>query len=214
MNMQSEEINELAEALSKAQGAIEGAVKDAKNPFFKSNYADLHSVIACAKAPLSENGLAVIQTTSMLDTQLCLVTTLAHKSGQWIKSVMPVILQKQDAQSMGSAITYLRRYSYQAICGISAMDDDAESTMERKPKVEIKPTDQPSIGTLMMALAKIDTHLDKAKLAEFLAKFAVSKGTTIEAVIKSAVANQEQLSKLNKHIEEFLLGSEPQSDSD
>lgn len=207
--MQSEDINELADALSKAQGQIEGAVKDAKNPFFKSNYADLHSVIACAKAPLADNGLAVIQTTNIIDTQLCLVTTLAHKSGQWIKSVMPVILQKQDAQSMGSAITYLRRYSYQAICGISAMDDDAESTMDRKPKIEAKAPDAPSIDSLMLALAKTDTHLDKKRLTEFLAKFALSKGTTIEAVVKSAVANAEQLGKLKKHVDEFILGNDP-----
>jgi len=209
MNMQSEQINELAAALSAAQGQIEGAVKDAKNPFFKSNYADLHSVIACAKAPLSENGLAVIQTTGMIDTQLCLVTTLAHKSGQWIKSVMPVILQKQDAQSMGSAITYLRRYSYQAICGISAMDDDAEITMERKPKIEAKAPEAPSMDSLLLALAKVDTHLDKKHLTEFLAKFALSKGTTIEAVVKSAVANAEQLGKLKKHVDDYILGKDP-----
>lgn len=209
--MQSEQINELAEALSKAQGSIEGAVKDAKNPFFKSNYADLHSVIACAKAPLSENGLAVIQTTAMIDTQLCLVTTLAHKSGQWIKAMMPVMLAKQDAQSMGSALTYLRRYSYQAICGISAMDDDGESAMERKPKAEVtqKPSTEPTIGSLMMALAKVDTHIDKTKLAAFLARFALSKNTTVEAVIKSALTTPDQLSKLKGHLEDFIVNGEP-----
>lgn len=214
MNMQSEQINELAEALSKAQGSIEGAVKDAKNPFFKSNYADLHSVIACAKAPLSENGLAVIQTTAMIDTQLCLVTTLAHKSGQWIKAMMPVMLAKQDAQSMGSALTYLRRYSYQAICGISAMDDDGESATERKNPVretanKEKPPETPTIGSLMMALAKVDLHIDKVKIADFLAKFALSKNTTVEAVIKSALTTPDQLSKLKGHLEQFILGEEP-----
>lgn len=94
MNMQSEQINELAEALSKAQGMIEGAAKDSKNPFFKSSYADLHSVMACAKEPLASNGLSVVQPTTVIDGQLCLVTTLMHKSGQWIKSVMPIVLAK------------------------------------------------------------------------------------------------------------------------
>ena len=210
MNMQSEQINELAEALSKAQGAIEGAVKDAKNPFFKSNYADLHSVIACAKAPLSDNGLAVIQTTGMIDAQLCLVTTLAHKSGQWIKAVMPVLLQKQDAQSMGSALTYLRRYSYQAICGISAMDDDGNAASEPKREVSAnaqaklskaavsKPPEAPPINDLIAGLAKVDTHISHEHLGEFVSFMSQKHQTTAENIIRSALANAEQLDRFNK----------------
>jgi len=210
MNMQSDQINELAEALSKAQGAIEGAVKDAKNPFFKSNYADLHSVIACAKVPLSENGLAIIQTTGMIDAQLCLVTTLAHKSGQWIKAVMPIMLAKQDAQSMGSALTYLRRYSYQAICGISAMDDDGESAMERKPKAEPvkeqapKAIAEPTASDLLYSLAKIGVNLDLSVLERFLLAFAAEKGKSTAAIIKSAMMSPEQLAKLNDHLQAFI----------
>ena len=210
MNMQSENINELADALSKAQGSIEGAVKDAKNPFFKSNYADLHSVIACAKAPLSENGLAVIQTTAMIDAQLCLVTTLAHKSGQWIKAVMPVMLQKQDAQSMGSALTYLRRYSYQAICGISAKDDDGESAMVREDKHISKPEPvakapaadlaPPTSSDLLYALAKTGVNLDLAALDRFLVSFALEKAKPVSAIIKSAMSSPDQLTRLSEHI--------------
>lgn len=211
MNMQSEQINELADALSKAQGLIEGAAKDSKNPFFKSSYADLHSVMACAREPLANNGLSVVQPTQVIDGQLCLITMLMHKSGQWIKSVMPLVLAKNDPQSVGSALTYFRRYCYASLCGVAQMDDDGESAMERKKHEVAKSVDQPTIGTLMMALAKIDTHLDKNKLADFLAKFALAKATTVEAVIKSAIANQEQLGKLNKHIEEFLLGTEPET---
>src|SRR6186713_1151843 len=103
-SMQSESINELAEALAKAQGEIEGASKDAKNPFFKSKYADLHSVMECAKLPLMTNGLSVVQPTQMIDGQLSLVTILMHKSGQWIKGIMPLILVKQDPQAIGSAM--------------------------------------------------------------------------------------------------------------
>jgi hypothetical protein len=210
MNMQSEEINELADALSKAQGLIEGASKDSKNPFFKSSYADLHSVMACAREPLASNGLSVVQPTQVIDGQLCLITMIMHKSGQWIKSVMPLVLAKNDPQSVGSSLTYFRRYCYASLCGVAQMDDDAESAMERKVKdVPAKASDQPTIGALMMALAKIDTHIDKSKLADFMAKFAVAKNTTVEAVIKSALTTPEQLGKLNKHIEEFLLGTEP-----
>ncbi len=210
--MQSEQINELAEALSKAQGLIEGAAKDSKNPFFKSSYADLHSVMACAREPLATNGLSVVQPTQVIDGQLCLVTMLMHKSGQWVKSVVPLILAKQDPQSVGSAITYYRRYLYASLVGIAQMDDDGESAMERKPKAEpTKPTESPSIGSLMMALAKVDTHIDKSNLASFLAKFAVSKNTTVEAVIKSALTTTDQLQKLKGHLEEFIVGNEPEA---
>ena len=211
MNMQSEQINELAEALSKAQGEIEGAVKDSKNPFFKSSYADMHSVLACAREPLAKNGLSVVQPTQVIDGQLSLITMLMHKSGQWIKSVMPLILVKQDPQSVGAALSYYRRYSYRALIGISAMDDDAESAMERKPKHEqvAKPTETPTIDSLRLALGKIDTHIDKTKLAAFLARFAVTKGTHVEAVIKSALTTPEQLQKLRGHLEEYIVAGEP-----
>ena len=207
--MQSEEINELAEALSKAQGLIEGAAKDSKNPFFKSSYADLHSVMACAREPLASNGLSVTQPTQVIDGQLCLITMLMHKSGQWIKSVMPLVLAKNDPQSVGSALTYFRRYCYASLCGVAQMDDDGESAMERKKPEPAKPVNQPRIDDLIMAMAKVDLHIDKTKMADFLAKFALSKGTHVEAVIKSALTTPEQLQKLKGHLEEYIVAGEP-----
>lgn len=137
---QSENLNELALALSKAQGEISPAIKDSNNPFFKSKYADLNSIWSSARVPLSKNGLAIIQTTEKdPGGQLNLITTLVHASGQWVKSAMPVITTKTDIQSLGSALTYCRRYSLSAICGISTdEDDDGEKSMAR-PKEETKP---------------------------------------------------------------------------
>ena len=220
--MQSEDINELADALAKAQGLIEGAAKDSKNPFFKSSYADLHSVMACAREPLAANGLSVVQPTAVIDGQLCLITMIMHKSGQWVKSVVPLILSKQDPQSVGSAITYYRRYSYAALVGIAQMDDDGETAMERKnpvkesankekPPEPAKPHTAPTIDSLMLALAKTDLHIDKSRLADFLAKFAVSKATTVDAIVRSAVTTSAQLDKLKTSLEEFLLGNEPEA---
>lgn len=208
--MQSDQINELAEALSKAQGAIEGAIKDATNPFHKSQYADLHSVIKCAKEPLAANSLSVVQQCQVMDGQTCLVTMLMHKSGQWIKSVMPLILVKQDPQSVGAALSYYRRYSYSALIGISAMDDDAESAMERKPKAEpvkevaTKPITEPTSADLMYSLAKIGVNLDLSVLDRFLLAFAAEKGKSTAAIIKSAMMSPEQLNKLNDHLQAFI----------
>ena len=123
---QSENINELASALAKCQGELTPAQKNSKNPFFKSVYADLTDCLACCKEPLAKNGLAVIQTMQYNETGPTLMhTTLTHSSGQWIRSTMPLICKNpNDIQSMGSSITYCRRYSLCSIVGISAGDDD------------------------------------------------------------------------------------------
>lgn len=124
----SEHINELATALAKAQGEIESAPKDSKNPFFKSKYASLESVWNTCKSSLSKNGLCVMQYLEVIEGKYSLVTRLAHSSGQWIKSEIPLFMSKQDAQGLGSAMTYARRYGLSALVGIvSDEDDDAES---------------------------------------------------------------------------------------
>src|SRR6516162_6667967 len=99
-NMQSDQINELASALSKAQSEINPAIKDSTNPFFKSKYADLSSVWNACKDPLTKNGLAILQTMDIQNGQTVLVTTLAHSSGQWMKSFLPVINEKNNAQGL------------------------------------------------------------------------------------------------------------------
>lgn len=156
-NMQSPEIGLLAEALAKAQGKMMGAVKDASNPFFKSRYADLASVWEAVRKPLSDNGLSVIQTTadSGFFPTVKIITTLAHSSGQWIRGEMLVNPGKNDAQSMGSAITYGRRYALQAIAGVAPEDDDGNlasegaketpppSKQQDRPAEQTKPADKP-----------------------------------------------------------------------
>lgn len=126
----SAELNELAAALTKAQALIEGAKEDSSNPFFKSKYADLSSVWAACKTPLSTNGLSIVQTVETENDKPFLVTMLLHTSGQWVKSFMPIIVTKNDPQSFGSAVTYCRRYALAAIVGVCPADDDAEEAMK------------------------------------------------------------------------------------
>ena len=130
----SEEINELATALAKVQSKIEGAKMDGENPFFKAKYATLASVWDACRKPLTDNGLSVVQTCSIGDSEgLILDTTLLHISGQWISGELAVKPTKNDPQGIGSAITYARRYGLAAIVGICPEDDDAESATEHKP---------------------------------------------------------------------------------
>jgi hypothetical protein len=130
--MQSETIGALAAALAKAQSQISGAVKDAANPFFKSKYADLESVWQACRKPLTDNGLAVTQTSRYTPDGLMLVTTLLHASGEWIAGEMPVLTKDASPQAQGSGITYARRYALAAIVGVYQTDDDAEAAQGRK----------------------------------------------------------------------------------
>jgi len=123
----SPEIGELAGALAKAQTEMEGAKKESTNPFFKSNYADLHAVIKASFPYLSKNGLSVTQGNEPIKGAVCVTTTLMHSSGQWIRSKVKLPLAKVDAQGVGSAITYGRRYGLSSMVGIAQFDDDANS---------------------------------------------------------------------------------------
>jgi hypothetical protein len=129
--MQSESINELALALSKAQGEITGALKDSSNPFFKSKYADLASCWDACRKQLSSNGLAVIQTTAMHGETVIVQTMLVHSSGQWVRGVLPVKTKDDGPQAQGSGITYARRYALAAMVGLAQIDDDAEAAQGR-----------------------------------------------------------------------------------
>lgn len=136
--MQSETIGKLALALSKAQGQMDSASKSSDNPFFKSKYADLHECIQAAKKPLSDNELAVIQTTEPSETGINIITTLAHSSGEWIRGILDMKPKKDDDQGRGSSITYGRRYSFAAIVGIAQKDDDGNASSSRGKKEPVK----------------------------------------------------------------------------
>ena len=127
----SESIKNLSSALVKAQKTMGGAVKDSKNPFFKSSYADLTSVIKAIKEPFASAGIAYTQFPINDENRVGVVTRLMHESGEWLETSYTLPLVKNDPQSAGSAITYARRYALQSIAGIPTADDDAESAMIR-----------------------------------------------------------------------------------
>lgn len=132
MIMQSDALNELATALSKAQSKIKGAIKDSENPFFKSHYADLASVREAAQPALTEFGLSVVQTTTVEGAgEVWVVTTLLHSSGQWIRGWYPARTEKEGPQALGAAVSYARRYALASILNIPQIDDDAESAVKR-----------------------------------------------------------------------------------
>ena len=134
----SESIKELAAALAKAQGAMKGALKDSANPFFKSKYADLASVVEAIRASFSANGLSYIQTVEPSDKdEVRVETTLLHASGEWIScGILSLPVSKIDAQGYGSALTYARRYSLSAAVGVAPEDGNAASLAKPKPTMD------------------------------------------------------------------------------
>ena len=131
----SESIAALAAALATAQGAMKGAVKDSANPFFKSKYADLASVVEAIRSAFSANGLSYIQTVQPSDRdEVRVETMILHSSGEWIScGVLALPVSKVDAQGYGSALTYARRYSLSAAVGVAPEDDDGNAATAAKP---------------------------------------------------------------------------------
>jgi len=128
----SQDINEIAAALAAAQGEMTGAKKGADNPFFKSRYSDLASVVEAISKPFSTHGLSYFQSVATTETGMISVSTrIMHKSGQWIESdplLMPPV--KNDPQAFGSAVTYGKRYSLQAAAGVPSVDDDGNAASQ------------------------------------------------------------------------------------
>ncbi len=128
----SESIKTIAPALLAAKKAFKPALKTAENPHFKSKYVDLQSVVDATEEALSLNGLMLLQSpeSSGEDKMVSVTSRLIHVSGEWIEGTISLPSGTQtryDAQTVGSAITYARRYSYMGILGIAPEDDDGST---------------------------------------------------------------------------------------
>jgi hypothetical protein len=131
----SESIKELAAALAKAQAALKPAVKDSVNPHYKSKFASLGAVWEACKEALAANGLSVCQfPVSGEQGRVGVTTVLMHASGEFIAETLTVPLAKQDAQGVGSALSYSRRYALAACLGICSEDDDDGHAASQPPK--------------------------------------------------------------------------------
>ena len=161
----SEQINEIAGALAKAQSAMGHAVKDRTNPHMRNKYATLAAVIDAARPHLSAQGVCIVQSATLADDRVAVVTLLAHSSGQWLRATTclpPTALSTKgatglDAQSVGSTITYAKRYGLMAMLGISAEDEDDDGNAASRPatKEEAPKPVQPKDHVLVTMLEKM-----------------------------------------------------------
>jgi ERF superfamily. len=187
----SESIKELATALAKAQGEMGKAIKDANNPFFKSNYADLESCIDASRSALVKNGLSVAQFVTSTNDGLGINTILMHSSGEFIESTCRVLTVKKDPQGEGSALTYYRRYLYASAIGLVTSDDDGEAAMSRdvqKEPIRVSVTKDP---VLMKDPGQYKMTFMKAHIGKSVADLHNTK--ELAGIIKW-LSNQEKLS--------------------
>jgi len=128
----SQSIVKITPAFLTAQKNIESVIKDSTNPYFKSKYADLTSVIEACKDKLNKVGIAVLQPINNVHVE----TVLLHESGEWFSSSTPIVSKVQnDPQALGSAISYAKRYGLQSMVLLPAVDDDGNQA-SNKAKIE------------------------------------------------------------------------------
>jgi ERF superfamily len=192
----SPSVKELATALAIVQGQLTFAKKDSKNPFFKSNYADLESVWDACRELLSANGLAIMQFPGeYVDGNMTLTTVMTHSSGEWVAQNMSLPVSKPDAQGAGSAITYMRRYALAAIVGVVQADDDGNEASEKAKPSPITPQQIASINAL---IAQTDSDVDK--LCAYFKKPAIAMFDRIQGT--NAIAMLEKKLQGVTHVSE------------
>ena len=187
----------IATALVKAQRAFGPALKSSTNPHFRSKYADLSACVEAVIEGLNGAGIALIQRTSMDDTGVTVETVFVHESGEMMEcGKLHVPAAKQDPQGYGSALTYARRYSLMAACGIAPEDDDGNAATRKQAQPASEPNAKKIIEELLIAMASCATR-DDLKSA-YTTAYALCDG------------NQEYQSKIiavkNKRLKELTNG--------
>lgn len=165
MITQSEQIDAIIPALIMARKAVRAATKNKENPFYKTKYVDLSEIIECSLQSILENDLFLSQHPIVEDGIDFLKTQISHSTGQFMCSYTKIINGKpNDPQAQGSAITYARRYGYEALLNIQRADDDGQGAMptadEAKPQQQPakQPQETPNLKTVSKAQAGLLFH--------------------------------------------------------
>lgn len=150
----------IASALATAQTQMGAALKTASNPHFRSKYADLASVMDACLPALNANGIAVVQPTGEDATGRYVETVLIHgESGERLSCRVPLIVQKNDMQGYGSAVTYARRYGLMSMAGIAPEDDDGNAAAKGAPVVDEMAAFRKALDDAKRAIAR-ETEMD------------------------------------------------------
>lgn len=145
MKLTSDNISTIAKALVAAQREMGNAVKDSKNPFFKSKYADLNAIREAVLPVFNSHGISVLQPTVFVEGKKFVQTIAIHESGEFISGLTEILSAKElDAQAQGSGISYARRYGLQSLANVGAEDDDGQAAVGKPIQKESSSTNETS----------------------------------------------------------------------
>ncbi len=168
----------IAPAFVKAKKAFGPALKDKTNPAFRSKYADLGACLEAVEGALLDNGIALYQETFEDATGVTVETVFLHESGEMIRcGKLHVPAAKQDPQGYGSALTYARRYSLMAACGIAPEDDDGNAA-QRQPANPVQQEQKPSKAFNVSEACSYITKAENRAKAEHYADAAFERART------------------------------------
>lgn len=186
-------------ALSAAQATIGHASKDATNPHFKSRYASLPAVLDAIRQPFADYGLCLIQAPSLSDATLSVETIIAHKEGGTISCVLSCSLADAKPQTVGSAISYLRRYGAMALAGVAAADEDDDGEVAQGRRSAPAPTHPAPKAHAWTAEQKAEA----GRLKSAILAASPAKSSAIESLITAKLSPSETIDHLTEWAREL-----------
>jgi hypothetical protein len=177
----------IAAALVKAQKEFGPALKTSTNPHFRTKYADLSACIEAVIDGLNNNGIYLMQLNEEREGGVCIQTVFIHESGEQLTAgSLFVPAAKQDPQGYGSALTYARRYSLMAACGIAPEDNDANSAKAPAPRPTVVPPPPPAPTPKPKAALVVPPKME-GKDAQWQLKVSAEPDTEWEDWLKTVV---------------------------
>ena len=208
----SEQINELASALAKVQAVLQPAGFDAINPYFKSKYASLGSVIETAKV-LAEYGLSYSQMPISDGWNIGVENILMHESGQWISQTLLVpmdVESKNPVQEAGKIITYARRYGLASMLGIYSDEDTDGNSPQQQPRPVPERKQQESKSDSARPYAPQELMIRIAEISEDMREASAKQRQLLASKIGEHIANEG----LRHKVQKYLFGAESLNDAD
>jgi hypothetical protein len=212
----------IAKALVNAQKEFGPALKSATNPHFKSKYADLSACVEAVIDSLNANGVMLLQKNHPSEHGVSVETIFLHESGEeYSAGILNVPATKLDAQGYGSALTYARRYSLMAACGIAPEDDDGNAASKGSNVTQITQQTKTKLPTLSdeeaekvhakwyrfrETLLDEDGDIDQQKVADEWGKLTSNVRTAIKKIDDRIAAQKKLDEEANQHIKDIAQG--------
>jgi hypothetical protein len=205
-------MKQIATALVKAQKQFQPALKTSTNPHFRSRYADLSACVEAVIDALNANGIYLLQKNYDCADGVMVETVFVHESGEMLEcGIVHFPAVKKDPQGYASALTYARRYSLMASCGIAPEDDDGNAASKPVPKISatqgaweaLKPDRQAVVQAVLDAIMeKVAADDMYGAYEEYIGiedgDEKIALWSKLDSKVRSAIKKQAELAKENK----------------